>query len=113
MRPFLEMKSKNKPARPKPTAPADYAAINRALERHLDLAWTEANQQTIKREIGPDNFVKVQEIMSFTSNQDAWLNDYSLSSAADKVSGKLSQRYPLLSPGAAFRIINQATYGWR
>lgn len=94
-------------------AKPDYTAINAALEQHLDLAWTEANQRAIKSEVGPGNYRAIQEIISFTSNQDAWINDYSVSSAADKVSGKLSQQYPMLSPSAIFRIINQATYGWR
>lgn len=92
---------------------ADYAVINTALEKHLDLAWTLENQKAITREVGVENYLKIQEIISFTSNQDAWLNDYSVSSAADKVGGKLSQHYPMLSPLAVFKIINQATYGWR
>ena len=87
--------------------------INTALEKHLDLAWTLENQKAIKREVGVENYLKIQEIISFTSNQDAWLNDYSVSSAADKVGGKVSQHYPMLSPLTVFKIINQATYGWR
>jgi len=94
------------------TAP-DYAIINAALKQRLDLAWTEANQKAIGREVGSGNYLKIQEIISFTSNQDAWLNDYSVSSAADKVGGKLSQHYPMLSPLSVFKIINQATCGWR
>ena len=96
-----------------PVDTPDYALINAALEQHLDLAWTEASQKAIKREVGLGNYLKIQEIISFTSNQDTWLNDNSLSSAADKVGGKLSQHYPMLSPLAVFKIINQATYGWR
>lgn len=96
-----------------PVEALDYAVINIALEQHLDLAWTETNQKAIKREVGLGNYLKIQEIISFTSNQDAWLNDYSVSSAADKVGGKLSQHYPMLSSLSVFKIINQATYGWR
>lgn len=87
--------------------------INAALEQRLDLAWSETNQKAIKREVGPQHYLKIQEIISFTSNQEAWLNDYSVSSAADKVRGKLTQHYPMLSPLAVFKIINQATYGCR
>jgi hypothetical protein len=50
---------------------ADYAVINTALEKHLDLAWTLENQKAIKREVGVENYLKIQEIISFTSNQDA------------------------------------------
>ena len=96
----------------KPVVP-DYVAINAALEKHLDLSWTFQNQQAIKRDVGAVNYLKIGEIISFTSSQDAWLTDYSVSSAADKVSGKLGQRYPELSPLAVFKITNQATYGWR
>ena len=91
----------------------DSTAINAALERLLDLSWTEANQQAIKREVGAGNYLKIQEIISFVSNQDAWLNDYSISSAADKAGGKLSQHYSRLSSLSVFKIITQATHGWR
>src|SRR5580765_6169504 len=91
--------------------PPDYAAINAVIERHLNLAWTKANQQFIQKCVGAEEFRKIEEIISFTSNQDAWLQDNNISSAADKVAGKLSQQYPLLSERAVFKIINQATYG--
>jgi len=91
----------------------DYAAINAAIERHLDLACTTASQKAIQHCVGAEEFRKIEEIISFTSNQDAWLQDNNLSSAADKVAGTLSQQYPLLSERAVFKIINQATYGWR
>ena len=108
------MKTKSKPASlAKVIAPPDYAVLNAALEQELDLAWTAANQARLKRRVGPVNFAKLEEIISFVSNQEAWLNDPSLSSAADKVEGKLSQYYPSLSPGAIFKVVNQATYGWR
>ena len=48
-----------------------------------------------------------------SSNQDAWLQANNVSAAADNVSGRLSQTYPLLSEMAVFRIISQATYGFR
>jgi hypothetical protein len=90
----------------------DYPVINAALEKYLDLVWTSENQKAIKREVGVGNYLKIEEIISFTSNQDAWLNDYNVSSAADKVGGKLSQHYSMLSSLAVFRVISQATHGW-
>jgi hypothetical protein len=108
------MKPKLKRSSPvPPRTAADHVAINAALEEELDLAWTEKNQAAIQRRLGAANYAYVQEIIAFTSNQEAWLNDASLSSAADKVSGRLSQRYPSLTPAAIFKIVNQATYGWR
>src|SRR5258706_13760048 len=99
-------------ARIKAPAPApDYAAINAALEKHLGLALTESSLEKIKRSVGSREFEKVEEILTFTSNQDAWLQAHNLSAAADTVSGRLSQTYPLLSELAVFRIISQATYG--
>ena len=91
----------------------DYTAINAVLEKQLDLAWTDANQRSLQRSVGPENYGRIREIISFASNQDAWLNASNLSSAADTVSGKLSQQYPQLSSLAVFKIVNQATYGWR
>ena len=103
-----------KTSRTHPPAPApNYASINQALENQLDLAWTKANQQAIRARVGTVEFQKIEEIIAFTSNQDAWLQDGSISSAADKVAGNLSQHYPPLSPLAIFKIINQATCGWR
>jgi hypothetical protein len=91
----------------------DYTAINAAIERHLDLACTNASQEAIQHCVGAEEFRKIEEIISFSENQDAWLQDNNLSSAADKVAARLSQEYPLLSERAVFKIINQATYGWR
>ena len=53
----------------------DYAAINAAIERHLDLACTTASQKAIQHCVGAEEFRKIEEIISFTSNQDAWLQD--------------------------------------
>jgi hypothetical protein len=91
----------------------DYAAINAALEKHLGLALTESTLETIKRSVGGGEFEKIKEILAFTSNQDAWLQANNVSAAADTVSGRLSQTYPFLSELAVFRLISQATYGWR
>lgn len=91
----------------------DDAAISGALEKYLELSWTKQNQKAIRREIGPGNYSRIEEILSFASNQDAWLNANNLSAAADIVSGKLSQRYPRLSPLAVFKIVNHTAYGWR
>jgi hypothetical protein len=83
------------------------------LEKHLDLAWSELNQKRLQREVGPVNFSKIQEILSFVSNQDAWLTAPNLSSAGDRVHAMLNRQYPWLSPNASFRLVNHATYGWR
>lgn len=95
------------------TEDVDYAAINVVLEKQLDLAWTGKNQRSLERSVGSRNYGKIREIISFASNQEAWLNASSLSGAADIVSGKLSQYYPQLSSLAVFKIVSQATYGWR
>jgi len=109
----LELKTKSQTSTATPPRAADYAVINAALERHLDLAWSAANQNLLKRKVGPKNFSMIQEIISFSSNQDAWLNAPSLSAAGDNVGGRLTRQYPLLSPTAILKIINQASYGWR
>lgn len=109
----MKTKSKLKPAGVDAIGAIDYVAINAILEKELDLALTTKNQALLKRSVGPANYCKIEEIISFASNQDAWLNSNNLSAAADIVSGKLSQHYPQLSPMAAFKIVNQATYGWR
>ena len=96
-----------------PAQAPDYGAINAALEKHLGLALTESTLETIKRSVGAGEFEKIKEILAFTSNQEAWLQANTLSAAADNVSGRLSQAYPLLSEMAVFRIISQATYGFR
>lgn len=109
------MKKKTKPV---PTAGKnvqvfDDSVISAALEKYLDLAWTGEKQKIIRNEVGAANYARIEEILAFVSNQDAWLNAANLSSAADVVSGKLSQHYPGLSALAVFKIISQATYGWR
>ena len=101
------------PLLPPPPAPPDAAAINATLERDLDLARTDSNLQAIKRAVGPIHFRMIEAILSFASNQDAWLNDRDLSSAADKVTGRLSQTFPWLSPRAVFKIVSQTSFGWR
>lgn len=112
---FSAVKTKAKPAtaNKKATALFDDAVISAALEKSLDLAWTSENQKLIRREVGKKNHARLEEILAFVSNQDAWLNASTLSSAADTVAGKLSQHYPRLSALARFKIVNQATYGWR
>lgn len=112
------MKSKTKVKRratatTRTASAADWAVINTSLEQYLDLASTEANQNTLQRTAGQDNFLKIQEIISFVSNQNDWVSAHTLSSAADLVAAKLSRHYPLLSPKACFLLLNQATYGWR
>lgn len=108
------MKRKTKAhAAAKPATPANFAAINAAIEKHLDLGLSEKTLQVMEQELGSVNFIKFREIVSFASNQSAWMDENNLSSAADKVEGKLSQHYPSLSPHAIFRIVSQATYGWR
>jgi hypothetical protein len=91
----------------------NYASINAALEEHLGLALTGVSLENIKRCVGDDEFQTIQEIIAFASNQEVWLQANDLSAAADTVSGRLRQTYPLLSELAVFRIIGQATYGWR
>ncbi len=91
----------------------DYVTINRAVEKALDLTWTGKNQALLKKQVGAANYRKLEEITAFVSNQDAWLGASNLSAAADVVAGKLSQHFPQLSQVAVFKIVNQATYGWR
>jgi len=109
------MAGKHKPASVRGNSPLafDDAAISAAVERHLDLGWSAATQKLIRKKVGAVNFARIEEIIAFVSNQEAWLNSASLSSAADAVTAKLNQQYPRLSPLAAFKIVNQATYGWR
>jgi len=109
----VKTKAKKKLVRKKSGQVFDDAVISAALEQHLDLAWTAKNQEAIRQEVGAGNYARIEEILTFVSNQDAWLNAANLSSAADTVAGKLSQHYPGLSPLAGFKIVNQATYGWR
>ena len=77
------------------------------------MAFTASTLEQIKCRVGDDDFKTIQEILAFTSNRDVWLQAGNLSAAADIVAGRLRQTYPLLSELAVFRIISQATYGWR
>ena len=109
----MKRQKKTGPGTKAPAQAPDYGAINAALEKHLGLALTESSLAKIKRSVGAGEYEKIKEILAFTSNQDAWLQANNVSAAADNVSGRLSQTYPLLSEMAVFRIISQATYGFR
>lgn len=87
-------------------------AINKAIEDHFALWWTDEMKANILRDVGPEGMAKIQEISSFANDPDIWTYS-SMDQAYAKTQTLLRQQYPFLSDAAIGRVSTSAAYGWK
>jgi hypothetical protein len=87
--------------------------INKAIEDHCGLWWTDEITLAILADVGPEGLAKVKEIDAVANNADLWINASSTSSAYSDVERLLKETFPFLSPRAILRVANAAAYGWK
>ena len=86
--------------------------INKAIEDHFGLWWTDESKQAILEAVGAAGLAQIEEISSVASAAEVWL--YSPTAQAyDNAQRLLREKYPFLSDTAILQVANSAAYGWK
>jgi hypothetical protein len=86
--------------------------INKAIEDHFGLWWTDGSRQAILRDVGPEGLALIEEMSAVANDADLWMHAPS-EKAYDDAQRCLKEKYPFLSCAAVARIATSAAYGWK
>lgn len=86
--------------------------INKAIEAHFGLWWTDESKQAILAEVGAEGLARIEEMSSFANDPDLWTYEPHEQAYA-KTQTLLREEYPFLSEAAILRLANSAAYGWK
>ncbi len=86
--------------------------IDRAIEAHYALWWTEEMKAAILADVGQEGLALIEEISSCANDPDIWIYRTTEQSYSD-VQTLLRQKYDFLSDASIRRIATSAAYGWK
>ena len=86
--------------------------INKAIEDHFGLWWTDESRQAILEDVGVEGLAQIEEISTFANDADLWQYTPSLQ-AYETMKRRLRETYPFLSNTAILQVATSAAYGWK
>ena len=89
------------------------AAINKAIEDHYPLSWSEQTSGAILQDAGAECLARIEEIRSFSNTPDHWIYASSHDRAYEAIQVLLREKYPFLTDKSVTWVATCAAWGWR